>query len=555
MKEGFIKGDIVYNYPLLIKHLLKVPLIMFPDKEIVYRDLVRYTYRDFHRRVHKIASALKALGVGPGTVVGVMDWDSHRYLELYFAVPMMGAILHTVNIRLAPKQILYTINHAEDDILLVNRDFLPLVNEIGRHFETVKKRVLLTDDPAVKGEGAFDTEYEEMLEQGDPAYEFPDFDEQTIATLFYTSGTTGNPKGVYFSHRQLILHTLGGLTALTGYDTNGKIGSDDVYMPLTPMFHVHAWGIPYLATVLGTKQVYPGRYEPSMILSLFEKEKVTFSHCVPTIMQRVLTHPAAETVNLAGWKVVIGGAALPQSLCRAGLERGIDIYAGYGLSETCPILTLARLKPEMLRYPKEQQVSIRCKTGLPILFADVEVMDPEGRLLPHDGKSMGEVVVRSPWLTAGYYKEPERSRELWRGGWLHTGDVAYFDPEGYLQITDRIKDVIKSGGEWVSSLLLEDLLTGFEGIEEAMVIGVPDETWGEKPLGVVVLKKTYQARDEGEVKQEIQRHLLQYVEDGTLMKWAIPEIEIADSLPKTSTGKLDKKTVRERYRRKDVSHT
>ena len=552
-RKGFIKGDYTYEYQLLIKHLLKMPLTLFPDREIVYRDLSRYTYRDFVKRVHKAANALKQLGVGRGSVVGVMDWDSARYLELYFAVPMMGAILHTVNIRLAPKQILYTINHAEDEILLVNRDFLPIVDAIGGHFKTVKKKVFLTDDLGAGLPEGFEGEYERLVGKADEHFDFPDFDENTIATLFYTSGTTGNPKGVYFSHRQLVLHTLGALTALTAYETNGKISSNDVYMPLTPMFHVHAWGIPYLSTVLGVKQVYPGRYEPSMILKLFRNEGVTFSHCVPTILQMVLTHPEAEKVDLSRWKVVIGGAALPKSLCRMGMERGIDVYAGYGMSETCPILTLARLKPPMLHYPMEQQIPIRCRTGLPILFADVEIMDPVGRILPHDGKSVGEVVVRSPWLTAGYFKEEEKSQELWRGKWLHTGDVAYIDQEGYLQITDRIKDVIKSGGEWVSSLLLEDILTGFEGISEAMAIGVPDEKWGEKPLGVVVLRGAYKGRDEEEVRREIKSHVMKFVEDGTLLKWAVPEIEIVDSLPKTSTGKLDKKVVREKYKEKYAS--
>ena len=549
-KNGFIRGNYAYEYPLLIKHLLKPSLLMFSDREIIYRDLKRYTYRDFYRRVHKAANALKDLGVKPGTVVGVMDWDSTRYLELYFAVPMMGAILHTVNIRLAPKQILYTINHAEDEILFINKDFLPIIDAIGGHFDSVKKKVFLTDDPEAELPSGFEGEYEQLVGRANETFDFPDFDENTIATLFYTSGTTGNPKGVFFSHRQLVLHTLGALTALTAYETNGRISSDDVYMPLTPMFHVHAWGIPYLSTVLGVKQVYPGRYEPAMILNLFKDEGVTFSHCVPTILQMVLTHPEAEKVDLSGWKVVIGGAALPQSLCRLGLKRGIDVYAGYGMSETCPILTLARLKPSMLQYPMEKQIPIRCRTGLPIIFADVKLMDPEGKLLPHDGKSVGEVVVRSPWLTAGYFKEEEKSKELWRGKWLHTGDVAYFDEEGYLQITDRIKDVIKSGGEWVSSLLLEDILTGFEGVSEAMAIGVPDEKWGEKPLGVVVLKASYKGRNEEEVKREIKKHVMKFVEDGTLLKWAVPEIEIVDSLPKTSTGKLDKKVVREQYREK-----
>ncbi len=536
-----------YAYPLLIKHLLHKPMRCSPHQEIVYRDLYRFTYADMFRRVHKAANMLRALGVEEGATVGVMDWDSHRYLELFYAVPMMGAILHTVNIRLSPEQILFTINHAEDDVLLVHTDFLPIVEGIKDQFQTVKKIVLLKDSgDAPASSIAFDGEYEELLSRASDEYDFPDFDENAKATTFYTTGTTGLPKGVYFSHRQLVLHTLAVLAAAGSYHTAATFRSNDVYMPLTPMFHVHAWGIPFVAGQLGVKQVYPGRYDPAMILKLIVTEKVTFSHCVPTILHMILSSPAAKDVNLTGWKVIIGGSALTKGLCKAAMDRGVDLITGYGMSETCPVLTLAQPQPDMMEWSADQQVPVRCRTGQPIPLVDLRVVTPDGVPLPHDGKSTGEVVVRSPWLTQGYFKDPDRAEELWEGGWLHTGDVGFIDERGYLQITDRIKDVIKTGGEWISTLILEDILMQHPAVSEAAAIGVPDEKWGERPMALVVLKEEYK----GKVSQEdIRNHFMRFVEEGVITKWAVPDkIGFLDMLPKTSVGKLDKKVMRQQYR-------
>ncbi|MCB1822079.1 MAG: AMP-binding protein, partial [Candidatus Competibacteraceae bacterium] len=297
------KTPSAYAYPLLIKNLLANPLRQFPAQEIVYGDLKRQTYREMGERIHRLASGLAGLGVKPGDTVAVMDWDSHRYLECFFAVPMMGAVLHTVNIRLSPEQILYTINHAEDDVILVNAEFLPILEAIRDRIEPVKKFVLLNDadQPPVTSLN-IDTEYEALLAAGDPHYLFPDFSEDTRATTFYTTGTTGLPKGVYFSHRQLVMHTFGVMTALAG-SGQGHISRDDVYLPITPMFHVHAWGVPYIATVMGLKQIYPGRYVPDHLLHLIQREKVTFSHCVPTILQMLLASPVIDEVDLSRWKV------------------------------------------------------------------------------------------------------------------------------------------------------------------------------------------------------------------------------------------------------------
>ncbi len=537
-----------YSYQLLIKNILTTPLIYSPKQEIVYRDRLRYDYETFFKRVTRLAGMLQQQGVQPGDTVAIMDWDSHRYLECFFAVPMMGAVLHTINIRLSTEQLIYTINHAEDDVILVNAEFLGLLEGVKDQFETVKKIILLTDaDDTPETSLAIEGEYEALLGQSNDSYEFPDFDENTRATTFYTTGTTGMPKGVYFSHRQLVLHTYGIMGGLCAYKTQAPVDSGDVYMPMTPMFHVHAWGIPYLMTLLGTKQVYPGRYEPEMLLKLISTENVTFSHCVPTIMHMLVSSPAVKQVDLSRWKVIIGGSALPKGLCRAALDLGINLYTGYGMSETCPVLTLAHLKPHMMDWDLERQVDIRCRTGLPIPNVVLDIVDPDGKSLPHDGQATGEVVVRSPWLTQGYLKEPERSEELWRGGWLHTGDVGFIDAEGYLKITDRIKDVIKSGGEWVSSLTLEDIISQHEAIGEAAVIAVPDEKWGERPLALVVLKKEFA----GKVKEEdLLNFFMKFVQNGTIPKFGVPsQVLLVESIAKTSVGKINKRALRKQFRK------
>jgi len=391
-----------YDYPLLVKNLLFYPVVDNPDQAIVYRDVHRGTYRELRERIGRLAGALTALGVKPGDTVAVMDWDSHRYLELFFAVPMIGAVLHTINVRLSPEQILYTIDHAEDDLLLVNTEFLPILEQIRGRIDTVHSYVILSDDGTIPKELGLPCcgEYEALLAAASPEFAFPDFDEQTRATTFYTTGTTGMPKGVYFSHRQLVLHTLATLAVL-GSAAHGTFGRNDVYMPMTPMFHVHAWGIPFVATMLGVKQVYPGRYSPDVLLHLKEREGVTFSHCVPTILHMLLQSPHVEEIALSGWKLLIGGAALSRSLCLEALRRGIDVFTGYGMSETCPILTISHLTPEMLQLGPEEQAEIRCRTGLSLPLVDLRVVDEELHEMPRDGQTTGEVVVRAPWLTQG----------------------------------------------------------------------------------------------------------------------------------------------------------
>lgn len=536
-----------YNYQLLIKHLLRTPLTYAPDQEIIYRDTMRYTYADFGRRLARLANALTDLGIRPGDTVAIMDWDSHRYLECFFAVPMMGAVLHTINVRLSTEQLVYTINHAEDDIILLNEEFLPLLAGVKDQLSTVKKIVLISDSGNAPQTTLFiDTEYEAMLTGRQDSYDFPDFSEDTMATTFYTTGTTGLPKGVYFSHRQLVLHTYGLLPTLCAFKSQATVSSEDVYMPMTPMFHVHAWGMPYLMTLIGAKQVYPGRYEPEMLLRLINTEKVTFSHCVPTIMNMLLASPSIKQMNLKDLKIIIGGSAMSAGLCKTAMELGINLFSGYGMSETCPVLSIASLKPHMMAWDHEAQIKIRCRTGLPISNVLIEVVDAEGTALPHDGMSTGEIVTRTPWLTQGYLKDREKSEQLWENGWLHTGDIGFIDEEGYLQVTDRLKDVIKTGGEWISSLALEDIISHHPAVAEAAVIGVRDEKWGERPLALVVLKAEYQNTITGD---ELRNLFIEYAEKGVIPKYGIPDrVVITDSIAKTSVGKLNKKELRKQYR-------
>ncbi|MBM3107483.1 fatty acid--CoA ligase [Pseudomonas sp. P66] len=530
-----------YQFPLLIKRLLLSGSRYEKTREIVYRDQLRFNYLTLNERIARLANVLTEAGVKAGDTVAVMDWDSHRYLECMFAIPMIGAVVHTINVRLSPDQILYTMNHAEDRFVLVNSDFVGLYQGIAGQLTTVEKTLLLTDAESKTAElPNLVGEYEELLAAASPVYEFPDFDENSVATTFYTTGTTGNPKGVYFTHRQLVLHTLAAASVTGSIDSVRLLGSDDVYMPITPMFHVHAWGIPYVATMLGIKQVYPGRYEPELLCQLWRKEKVTFSHCVPTILQMLLNAKGAQDQDFGGWKIIIGGSALNRALYEAAKAHGIQLTAAYGMSETCPLVSCAHLNEELLAGSEDECITYRIKAGVPVPLVETAIVDGEGNFLPNDGETQGELVLRAPWLTMGYFREPEKSAELWQGGWLHTGDVATLDSMGVIDIRDRIKDVIKTGGEWISSLELEDLISRHPAIREVAVVGVADPQWGERPFALLVLHEQ-QSVDAKALKE----HLKPFVELGHINKWAIPsQIALVTEIPKTSVGKLDKKRIR-----------
>ena len=535
-----------YQYPLIFKQLWHTPCVQASDQEIVYRDLRRFTYLQIRERIGRLASALSKAGAVPGDTVGVLDWDSHRFLEAFFAIPMMGSVLQTVNVRLSPEQIAYTIDHAGASTLLVNDEFVGLLEGIKSRLPKVKRLIVMSDRPAPQtGSLSFVGEYKSLLAAATPDYDFPDFDENTQATTFYTTGTTGQPKGVYYSHRQLVLHSICGLALFGMAGQHGRFSRDDVYMPITPMFHVHAWGFPWSATLAGVKQVYPGRYEPAMLVRLIKGEGVTFTHGVPTILQMLLDAAAAENVDLKGLKMVIGGSALPKALARRALAAGIDIFAGYGMSETGPLAAVSHVRSKDLTGNPDEEVEFRAKAGISGPLVDLRIVDSDMKSVPNDGKSAGEIVLRAPWLTQGYFNDPEGSEQLWAGGYLHTSDIAVVDANGYVHITDRIKDVIKTGGEWVSSLQIEDLISQCAGVAEVAVIGVKDDRWGERPLALVVRR----ASDANGVSDAIiKNHLKTFADQGIISKYGIPEkILFVDSIPKTSVGKISKKELRERY--------
>lgn len=536
-----------YRFQLTIKDLLNSPRISAQNQEIVYRNKMRYTYKDLFDRIGRLGSALNSLGVKQGDTVAVFDYDSHRYLESFFAVPMLGAVLFTVNWRLSPDQIEYIMNHSQADVALVNSDFLPLLASIRDRLTSVKKVVVMTDAEEVPAtELKLDGEYEDLLAKASPDYDFPDLDENTKATTFYTTGTTGLPKGVFFTHRQIVIHTMSVCIAVGCHDTPLRFSTSDVYMPITPMFHVHAWGFPFIATMMGVKQVYPGKYEPEMLIKLILEERVTYSHCVPTILQMLVGSPIVKKFDLSYWKVVIGGARLAKGLAKAAIDLGIQVMTGYGMSETCPVISVSNLKPSMKDFDNDKKSDIAIKTGMPISLVDVRIADPQGNFLPNDGASTGEIVVRAPWFTHGYYRDPEKTGDLWSGGWLHTGDVGYMDQDGYIQITDRLKDVIKTGGEWVSSLDLENAMSTHDAVQEVAAIGVPDSKWGERPMLLVILKPQF--RGDGVSENVLKEFMKVCAAQGKIPKYAIPDkYIITEDIPKTSVGKIDKKLIRTMY--------
>ena len=540
--------DNFYNYPLLIKQLLISPLLSNPDQKITNEKNISYDYKTFNNRVSILSNSLTDIGVKKGDTIGVMDWDTTRYLECFFAIPMMGAILHTINIRLSEQQILYTINHADDDFLLINEDFLPTLNKIKDGFERDIKIIIMegikTETKKQKSKSNY-LYYEKFFEINEPNFVFEDLDENTVATKFYTTGTTGNPKGVSYSHRQLVIHTLGFIVGSSTSNYSHRFHNEDVYMPLTPMFHVHGWGFPYMATLLGVKQVYPSKYEPKKLLDLIKNEKVTFSHCVPTILQMLLNENKNLNYDLSNLKLIIGGSAMPKSLAIEATQQGINVISAYGMSETCPFLTVASIPSNNKENNDSSLIDLKCKTGKPGPLVDLRIVDENFNDIVRDNKSTGEVVVRAPWLTNKYIKDKQASKKLWRGGYLHTGDVGYLDNTGSLIITDRMKDVIKSGGEWISSLQIEAIVSKCKDVDEVAAIGIADKKWGERPVIIVSAKDTV---DKKNLSKIIKNSIQLQIERGYLSKWAMPDkINFVSEIEKTSVGKINKKFLRKQF--------
>ena len=535
------------NYELTLDKILYRAIDQFPDVEIVYKDQVRYNYREFYRRVKLLASALEAIGLKDGAKIATAEWNTHRHFEAYFAIPMMGNVLHTINVAIAPMDIGYILSHAGDDAIMINEDFLPFLNVLKDYAKTIKKVIILTDKkdfepPKIEGIEVY--EYEFLLrDYGDESYEFPELSEDTVATMMYTSGTTGLPKGVHFTHRQLVLHSLA--TSIQFFYPGITLSYKDVAMSLVPMFHVHSWGLPYTFTLLGVKQVFPGKFDFGLILKLIDREKVTFTAGVPTILHMLLYHPESKNYDLSGLKMVIGGAALPRGLYEEARRRGMIVISGYGLTETAPVLTVANLKPYMEDWPEEKKAEIFMRTGFPLPIVELRVVDDKFNDVPKDGKTMGEIIVRAPWVAREYYKDPEKTKEAYVEGWFRTGDVAVWFEDGYIKIVDRYKDVIKSGGEWISSITLESLISIHPGVSEVAVIGKPHEKWGERPLAIIVPKPEYKGKLS---EDDIKSHLMKFVDEGRIPKWWIPDYyEFVDELPKTGTGKINKRELRAKY--------
>ena len=550
MSNLYHSAPSAYDYPLLIKQLLNRAKTVSQDQEIVYADKKRFTYADFFKRINQLANVLANLNLDAGDVIAVMDWDSHRYLESYFAIPMSEYILQTVNIRLSPEKVLYTINHAKPKVLMLNSEFAPLVKDYQFENSSIE-HIIWLDDNGATYEGVFGGnqnrvagEYEALVEAADDTFDFPDFDENTIATTFYTSGTTGDPKGVFFSHRQLVLHSMAEAATLGMLPDKQGVSYGDVYMPMTPMFHVHAWGFPFTATMVGLKQVYPGRYAPDTLLDLIINEKVSITHCVPTILQMVLKEAQDRGKSFGGLKMIIGGSRLTEGLAKAALAQDIEVYTGYGMSETAPLIGLTEFSINEPEMTADEDIARRCMSGKPVMMVDAQVWDQESNSVGTGKENTGELVLRAPWLTQSYFKNNDAGTELWENGYMHTQDIAYIGKDGYFKVTDRLKDVIKSGGEWISSLEIETILSLHPAVADVSVIGVPDKKWGERPVALIVLKPSHQDTTADDILAIAE----QAVSKGIIPKYGVPsEVKFVDDLPKTSVGKHDKKVMRDNY--------
>ncbi|AGE72114.1 medium-chain-fatty-acid-CoA ligase [Sulfolobus acidocaldarius N8] len=526
-----------YKYQLTIDKFLDSGETVFPTREIVYTDKRRYTFKKFAESAKILANALKKIGVKKGDIVGVIDWDTDVYMHLYYAVPMIGAVLHTVNLRYPPELIIKTMLHAEDKWVIIRDDLIGLVEDI-KNFNPNIRFIIYNDDKEKIKVDDKTIDFWDLL-QGEPKYD-PDEEglkEDMMATLMYTSGTTGNPKGVWFTHRDLVLHAMAMGTISRAPPV--ELTTRDVVMSLVPMFHVHSWGFPYVALASGLKYVLPGVYNPATQLKLIANEGVTFSAMVPTILFMILAQPDIDDYKpyLKNWKVAIGGEALPEGLARKAREYGIKLYSGYGLTETCPVLTVAYHNSIVESFDEEKKFEIQLSAGVPIPGVKLRIVDEEGKDVPR-GK-IGEIVVRAPWTTREYYKDPEKTAQLWRGGWLHTGDLGYIDEYGYLHLVDREKDAIKSGGEFIPSLLLETVISLHPSVAEVAVVGIRHEKWGERPVAFIVPNGQFD-------EVEMRKFLMKKVEEGKIQKWWIPDrFFVVEDIPKTSTMKADKKLLRE----------
>ena len=535
---------LMQDRPLLISSLIEHANAFHRDAQIVSRTVEgpihRCTYGDIRRRAKQVANALVALGVEPGDRVATLAWNGYRHMELYYGVSGMGAVLHTINPRLFPEQITYIANHAEDQYLFFDLTFAPLLEKLGPLMQSVKGFVAMTDRAHMPALGLPNLIcYEELVGAQDSDFDWPEFDENTASSLCYTSGTTGNPKGVLFSHRSTVLHTYGACVA----DSLG-ISAAETLLLVVPMFHVNAWGMPYAGAMAGAKLVLPGPgLDGKSVYSLLRDEQVTMALGVPTVWLMLLQHVDTNHLDpkreLALRRVVIGGSAASRAMSETfDSTFGAFVLHAWGMTEMSPLGTVCNLLAKHRGCTLEQRLDLQTRQGRPIFGVEMRITDDEGRVLPHDGKAYGHLMVRGPWITRGYFKG-DGGEILDADGFFDTGDIATIDADGYMQITDRSKDVIKSGGEWISSIELENAAMGHPAIAEAAVIGIPHPKWQERPLLVVVRK----------AGQDVTREeMLKYLE-GRVAKWWLPDdVAFVPELPHTATGKLLKMKLRELFR-------
>jgi fatty-acyl-CoA synthase len=530
---------LMMNYPLTLTSILKRAKDLFADGEIVTREpggVHRYTYGEFYERVLRLMGALKAAGVKPGDRVATFAWNRYQHLELYFAVPCLGAVLHTLNIRLSTDQLTYLVNHAEDQMIFVDESLADQLVPLQEHCKGVERFVVMreggSDTFGLRGE----TEYEDFLASGTPLTELPELDENTACAICYTSGTTGNPKGALYSHRGLYLHTM----AIGMADVMG-LSQQDSALVFVPMFHVNAWGLPFAGVMFGGKLVFPGKNpQAADVVELIRGEEVTFAAGVPTIWMMVDQYLQEHGGDLGVMqRVACGGSAVPAALMRAFDERyGVPIVQLWGMTELSPLGTVSRLKRSMRDASAEEKYAARLKAGIPVPGIEMRIEGPDGEILPNDGESVGELVVRGPWVISNYFKMEGSGKSFTPDGWFKTGDVAALDADGYMRIADRVKDLIKSGGEWISSVDMENALMAHPAVAEAAVVARPDPKWDERPLLIVV-------RKEG---QEVTREELLRFYEGKVAKWWIPDdVIFVNELPHTATGKLLKTKLREEF--------
>jgi fatty-acyl-CoA synthase len=527
-------------YQLTLPHLFGRAERQFADKEIATATrtgIERTTYGEWAERTRRLAGALDALGVSADGRVGTFAWNTARHLELYFAAPCSGRVLHTLNIRLFPDDIVYIADHAEDEIVFADRSLLQLLWPLMDSFKTVEHVVVMDDgDDAEIPDDPRVLAYEELIAGSEPVAEFRISDENQAAAMCYTSGTTGHPKGVVYSHRSVVLHSMGSLVA----DAAG-VSERDRVMPVVPMFHANAWGLCQAAVMAGASLVMPGpNMQPKALAELMESERVTLAAGVPTIWMGVL--PELEGRDVSSLRdILCGGSAVPRSLSEAYREQiGLPILQAWGMTETSPVATTGRVKSTLLGGSDDELADLRAAQGLPIPLVELRIVDPgTDEELPWDGEARGELQAAGPWVAAGYYNDDRSSDSFTEDGWLRTGDVATISPDGYVRLVDRTKDLVKSGGEWISSVELENAIMANPKVAEAAVIGIPDERWSERPLACVVL-----AGDDELTLDELKEFL-----SGRVPKWWIPnDLEIIDEVPKTSVGKFSKKTLRERFK-------